>query len=38
VRLAREYHCLPVAIVLNIPERVCRERACSAAIVIWAAT
>ena len=24
--LAREYHCLPVAIVLNLPERVCRER------------
>src|SRR5262249_21215568 len=26
VRLAREFHCLPVAIVLNLPERVCRER------------
>ncbi len=26
VHLAREYHCLPVAIVLNLPESVCRER------------
>ncbi len=26
VRLAREYHVLPVAIVLNLPERLCRER------------
>lgn len=26
VALAREYHCLPVAIVLDMPERVCRER------------
>ena len=26
VELAREYHCLPVAIVLDVPERVCRER------------
>jgi polynucleotide kinase-phosphatase len=26
VKLAREYHCLPVAIVLNLPERVCQER------------
>lgn len=26
VRLAREYHCLPVAIVLNPPESVCHER------------
>ncbi len=26
VELAREYHCLPVAIVLNIPERICEER------------
>ena len=26
VALAREYHCLPVAIVLNIPERICAER------------
>ena len=24
--LAREYHCLPVAIVLDMPERVCLER------------
>ncbi len=24
--LAREYHCLPVAIVLDMPERVCQER------------
>src|SRR5438093_646438 len=26
VALARQYHCLPVAIVLNLPEKVCRER------------
>lgn len=26
VALAREYHCLPVAIVLDMPERVCMER------------
>lgn len=26
IRLAREHHCLPVAIVLNIPEHVCHER------------
>lgn len=26
VELARRYHCLPVAIVLNLPESVCRER------------
>jgi predicted kinase len=26
VALAREYHCLPVAIVLNLPEKMCRER------------
>ncbi len=26
VALAREYHCLPVAIVLNLPEKLCRER------------
>lgn len=26
IELARQYHCLPVAIVLNIPERVCHER------------
>jgi len=26
VELARQYHCLPVAIVLNPSERVCRER------------
>lgn len=26
VELAREYHCLPVAIVLDMPERVCHER------------
>src|SRR5262245_52510112 len=25
VALAREYHCLPVAIVLNVPEKVCHE-------------
>lgn len=26
VALARQYHCLPVAIVLNLPEDVCQER------------
>ena len=26
VALAREFHCLPVAIVLDLPERVCLER------------
>ncbi len=26
VALAREYHCLPVAIVLDLPERLCYER------------
>ena len=26
VELAREFHCLPVAIVLNLPEKVCQER------------
>src|SRR5262245_6508144 len=26
VALARQYHCLPVAIVLNIAEKVCHER------------
>src|SRR5919197_5572470 len=26
VALAREYHVLPVAIVLNLPERLCQER------------
>jgi protein phosphatase len=26
VELARQYHCLPVAIVLNPPERVCQDR------------
>lgn len=26
VELAREYHCLPVAVVLNLPEKVCHER------------
>ena len=26
VALAREYHCLPVAIVLDLPERLCQDR------------
>src|SRR5437588_5874410 len=26
VALARQHHCLPVAIVLNVPEQVCQER------------
>src|SRR5689334_7120095 len=26
VALAREHHCLPVAIVLNLSEKLCRER------------
>src|SRR4051794_30686253 len=26
VELARQYHCLPTAIVLDLPERVCQDR------------
>ena len=26
IQLARQYHCLPVAIVVNLPEKVCQER------------
>jgi protein phosphatase len=26
ISLAREYHCLPVALVLDFPERLCRDR------------
>lgn len=26
VQLAREYHCLPVAIVLDVPEKICQAR------------
>ena len=26
IRLAKEYHCIPVAIVLDVPEDVCLER------------
>ncbi len=26
VELARQYHCLPVAVVLDLPERVCQDR------------
>jgi protein phosphatase len=26
IELARQYHCLPVAMVLNMPERICQER------------
>ncbi len=26
VHLARQYHCLPVAVVLNLPERLCQDR------------
>ncbi len=26
VALARQYHCLPVAIVFNLPEKICQER------------
>ena len=26
VALARQYHCIPVALVLDMPEKVCRER------------
>ncbi|MGD1909545.1 MAG: polynucleotide kinase-phosphatase [Rivularia sp. (in: cyanobacteria)] len=26
ISLAREYHCLPVAIVLNLPETICHQR------------
>jgi polynucleotide kinase-phosphatase len=26
VKLARQYHCLPVALVFNLPEKLCQER------------
>src|SRR5688572_29065922 len=26
ILLAREYHCIPVAIVLDVPERICEDR------------
>src|SRR5438105_2191226 len=26
VEIAREYHCIPVAIVFNLPEKLCLER------------
>src|SRR5579864_347397 len=26
VELARQYHCLPVAIVIDLPEKICQER------------
>ena len=26
VQLARDFHCLPVAIVFNVPERICHDR------------
>ena len=26
IKLAREYHCLPVAIILNMPEKICVQR------------
>jgi protein phosphatase len=26
IDLARQFHCLPVAIVLNVPEKICQER------------
>jgi protein phosphatase len=26
INLARQYHCIPVAIVLNLPERLCHDR------------
>lgn len=26
IRLAREYHCLPIAIILNMPEKLCAQR------------
>ncbi|MEW6166790.1 MAG: polynucleotide kinase-phosphatase [Pseudomonadota bacterium] len=31
IALAREYHCLPVALVLDMPERLCRDRNASRA-------
>src|SRR5580704_8255612 len=31
IALAREYHCLPVALVLDMPERLCRDRNASLA-------
>jgi len=32
VALAREYHCLPVAIVFNLPEKICQGRKRSMAL------
>jgi len=26
IQLGREYHCLPVAIVFNLPEKICEQR------------
>jgi len=26
VSIAREYHCLPVVVVFNLPEKICKER------------
>ena len=26
IQLGREYHCLPVALVFNLPEKICEER------------
>jgi protein phosphatase len=26
IKLAKEYHCLPVAIILNMPEKICAQR------------
>jgi protein phosphatase len=31
IALAREYHCLPVALVMDMPERLCRDRNASRA-------
>ena len=38
VELARQYHCLPVAIVLDLPDRICQERNAAAPIATSART
>ena len=42
VELARQYHCLPVAIVLDLPEAICQERNRNApigtSVLMWCAT
>jgi predicted kinase len=38
VQLAREHHCLPVALVFNLPERVCEDRNRGRATVVYGHT